>query len=53
MIQRNGQSMPGFALGDADAAAAAAVTTAVVVNTAVGIGIIVLLIGGVLYFVRR
>jgi hypothetical protein len=46
MIKRNGQQVPGFALGQV------VVDGPSIVNTAVGIGIIVLIIGGVIYFVR-
>ena len=47
MIRRNGQQVPGFALGQV------VVDGPSIVHTAVGIGVIVLLIGGVLYFVHR
>ncbi|GEM_PF-2772904 len=47
MIRRNGQQVPGFGLGQV------VVDGPSIVHTAVGIGVIVLLIGGVLYFVRR
>lgn len=47
MIRMNGKQVPGFALGDV------VVDGPSIVHTAVGIGVIVLLIGGVLYFVRR
>lgn len=47
MIRMNGRQVQGFALGDV------VVDGPSIVHTAVGIGVIVLLIGGVLYFVRR
>ena len=47
MIRRNGQQVPGFGLCQV------VVDGPSIVHTAVGIGVIVLLIGGVLYFVRR
>jgi len=47
MIKRNGQPVPGFGLGQVT------VDGPSIVHTAVGIGVIVLLIGGILYFVRR
>ncbi len=47
MIKLNGKTVPGFALGQVT------VDGPFVVHTAVGIGVIVLLIGGVLYFVQR
>jgi hypothetical protein len=47
MIKVNGKQVPGFALGQV------VVDGPSIVHTAVGIGVIVLLIGGVLYFVHR
>ncbi len=47
MIKLNGKTVPGFALGQGT------VDGTSIVHTAVGIGVIVLLIGGVLYFVQR
>jgi hypothetical protein len=47
MIKRNGQVVPGFGIGQV------VVDGPSIVHTAVGIGVIVLLIGGVLYFVHR
>jgi len=47
MVKMNGKQVPGFALGQVT------VDGPSIVHTAVGIGVIVLLIGGVLYFVRR
>ena len=46
-MRLNGKRVPGFALGQV------VVDGPSIVHTAVGIGVIVLLIGGVLYFVHR
>jgi hypothetical protein len=47
MIQRNGKQVPGFALGQVT------VDGPSIINTAVSVGVIVLIIGGIIYFVRR